>query len=466
MKAFFLKSPFRAFAAGAACAGMGFLPYGGEVLLPFLFLVCAFFARGRSVQIAAAVGFGVTAAVGRMVFPQIYPKTILLPVFTAFFFVIFFLESWKRRHQEKQADFKNALEKDRRELEAWENALEVLKQNNHYLNRRLKTLESLYAFMQEAGAPLSVNETLFLCKERLDSLFSLEHFVLVLADEENRALSVQISSGCDEGFLAGWATDGSGRALAEKLLRQGKSLFVRRDRKDALGVFLRSLGVSDFIFIPFATRARAIGFFCTYSSKTGVFSGELFEELEIFCRQVAIALRKAKVYEEVQRLSITDGLTRLYSFRYFRKRLEEEWESAGRYHSPLALILLDIDHFKRYNDTYGHLAGDHVLVEVAGVLRREAAEHLCARYGGEEMVVLAPELPKDKALALAERLRAAIEALPVAVGGRHTRVTVSVGVAVFPEDASTPVQLIEAADKALYQAKAEGRNRVVAAKKS
>jgi diguanylate cyclase (GGDEF)-like protein len=128
----------------------------------------------------------------------------------------------------------------------------------------------------------------------------------------------------------------------------------------------------------------------------------------------------------------------------------------------LSLLILDIDHFKKYNDNYGHVAGDHVLMEMAKILHEQSeVTHLAARYGGEEMVLVAAETSKDQAMELAEKLRRAVENHPFAVGKETTQVTVSVGVATFPKDASTMLDLIAKADQALYLAKAQGRNRVV-----
>jgi diguanylate cyclase (GGDEF)-like protein len=177
---------------------------------------------------------------------------------------------------------------------------------------------------------------------------------------------------------------------------------------------------------------------------------------------MAIGLQKSLLYEKVQKLSITDGLTKLYSHRYFKQRLEEEVVLAGRYSSPLSLLILDIDHFKRYNDTYGHVAGDHVLTQVAGILKSQAeGTHLAARYGGEEMVLIAPETAKQKAVELAERIRLKIAESVFEVGQETTGVTVSIGVATFPEDAANGTELIGRADQALYAGKGGGRNKVV-----
>jgi diguanylate cyclase (GGDEF)-like protein len=169
----------------------------------------------------------------------------------------------------------------------------------------------------------------------------------------------------------------------------------------------------------------------------------------------------------LEALSYTDALTNLANRRAFDKALDVEWRRGVRSQKPIAILMIDIDHFKSFNDTYGHPAGDSCLVSVAAALAsvvRRAADTL-ARYGGEEFVALLPETDAAGVAAIAERMRLAVEALNIAntrgVGGR---VTVSVGHAAMLANAGTgTASLIAAADVALYQAKRAGRNRVVAA---
>lgn len=161
--------------------------------------------------------------------------------------------------------------------------------------------------------------------------------------------------------------------------------------------------------------------------------------------------------QKLQSLAITDGLTGLHNHRAFQDYLEEQFQVAMRNKQPLALLLMDVDHFKHYNDTYGHQAGDEVLRQVAQILQANVREgDFVARYGGEEFVVVLPRADWESAVAVAERLRRAVESAEW-----HLRpVTGSFGVACLRPDMETRQELIEAADQALYQAKKNGRNRV------
>lgn len=170
-------------------------------------------------------------------------------------------------------------------------------------------------------------------------------------------------------------------------------------------------------------------------------------------------------YERARQMAITDSLTGLHNFGYFKDRLTEERRRAERYQRLLSLIIFDLDHFKRYNDTHGHPAGNEVLREVASILRQEAREtDLVARYGGEELVIVLPETNRKTGWDVAERIRERVSRttfLPNAKA-RPERVTLSAGVATFPVDAIHEDELIARADASLYVAKATGRDRVIA----
>ena len=179
----------------------------------------------------------------------------------------------------------------------------------------------------------------------------------------------------------------------------------------------------------------------------------------------ANALQNSHLYV----LAIFDGLTRVFNHRYFMRRLREEFQRAKRYVEPLSLLMVDIDHFKKYNDTHGHLRGDRLLAELAEMvmtsLRRDV--DIVARYGGEEFTCILPETDAAAALEAAERIRRRVEAWGAERDGsaQQSPITISVGVSTFESDwPTTAEQFIEQADRALYAAKRGGRNRVVAAR--
>ena len=177
-------------------------------------------------------------------------------------------------------------------------------------------------------------------------------------------------------------------------------------------------------------------------------------------RFASIAIENADLYWQ----ATTDRMTKLFSHHFFQKTLEEEFVRAHRYGTAFSLIMFDIDEFKKFNDTYGHLQGDLIIKEIAGILRRSVRSiDLSARYGGEEFAVILPEVDLRGAAVVAERLRAGIEAYRFPSEEGPLQVTVSIGVAEFrPERMRSASQLIAEADRALYQSKDMGRNRVTA----
>lgn len=193
-----------------------------------------------------------------------------------------------------------------------------------------------------------------------------------------------------------------------------------------------------------------------------------FDEGELAAR-VNIQLRLKQLYEALQeknqqleKLANRDGLTGLYNHRYFHEQLSQDFARAKRYHESLSCILLDIDYFKKFNDTYGHQTGDIVLSTLGQVIKDTIRDSdFAARYGGEEFAIILHYTERQAALHVAERLRQTVEHRDVRDKDNVLRITISLGVATFPdEQIHNHKQLVEFADKALYKAKENGRNRV------
>ena len=192
----------------------------------------------------------------------------------------------------------------------------------------------------------------------------------------------------------------------------------------------------------------------------GAFSDDEKDFLMGLSRFAAIAVENSRLYL----MATMDRMTRLYIHHYFQERLAEEMKRSVRYSKPLCLLISDIDHFKRFNDTYGHQQGDIVLKESARILKEAVRKiDLAARYGGEEFAVILPETDLENGIAVAERIRRRIEEFQFPGQKEPLHVTVSLGVAQFDPERDTEKKfLIERADQALYKAKDSGRNRVVA----
>ncbi|MDE2600099.1 MAG: sensor domain-containing diguanylate cyclase [Rhodocyclaceae bacterium] len=202
---------------------------------------------------------------------------------------------------------------------------------------------------------------------------------------------------------------------------------------------------------------EALGTVCVIDHKPRILTEVQLKALKALSRQVIALLEMRRLVGELEMISTTDALTGLRNRRAFDEKMLSEHQRSARSHQPFSLLLLDIDHFKRFNDDFGHQAGDEALGEVARIMQYTVRSYdVAARYGGEEFAVILPDTDKNGALEMAERLRRAIERAE----WLNRKITVSIGVSTLSYGQSVPV-LIEAADRALYTAKEQGRNRVV-----
>ena len=187
------------------------------------------------------------------------------------------------------------------------------------------------------------------------------------------------------------------------------------------------------------------------------------EKFAILAHQFALALRRLKLYKDIAALAITDGLTGVYTRRYFNERFNEEIKRSALRHCSLAFLMVDADHFKTVNDQHGHLAGDQVLKEIANIIQENVREiDIVGRFGGEEFCVVLAETDLGGARVVAERIRKSAEKRIIKAYDSTLHVTLSIGLAIYPSDGKLLEELIDKADWALYRAKSQGRNCVVA----
>lgn len=229
---------------------------------------------------------------------------------------------------------------------------------------------------------------------------------------------------------------------------------LRADRKEQVPE------IASFICVPLLVQTEVIGVINLSHSKPGAFDDDDLRLLTLISGQAASAIHKHLMYKEMETLATTDGLTFVFNRRYFQEQLAREVQRASRYMQEFSVVLMDLDNFKQLNDTCGHGVGDLVLKEFAALLKRCArASDIVARYGGDEFVMLLPCTGRGNALAAAERIRAVIEKCTFP---RRKRLTVSMGVASFPQNAEEGGEVMASADEALYAAKRLGKNRAVA----
>ncbi|MBN2401915.1 MAG: sensor domain-containing diguanylate cyclase [Spirochaetes bacterium] len=215
---------------------------------------------------------------------------------------------------------------------------------------------------------------------------------------------------------------------------------------------------SSLIAVPLTYKGEIIGVIEAINKSDGDFDSFDQEMLQYISTQSAIAIKNAELYDMANR----DGMTKLFSNKYFRERLREEWSRSNRYKHPLSIVIFDIDNFRTFNNTYGHQAGDRVIMELSKIiLLNSRSIDIPCRYGGEEFTIILPETTKKEALIVVERIRQKVEQVNIEYNNSFLNFTVSGGLAAIPDLAPKNVEeFIEMADKALYYSKKNGRNQV------
>ena len=218
----------------------------------------------------------------------------------------------------------------------------------------------------------------------------------------------------------------------------------------------------EILVVPVAFKSIPLGVIVL--ATTGTFERDDVELVDHLRVDLGLAVNNALAHDRLERLAAIDPLTDAYNRRFGLGRLREEYSRAVRAEAPFGILMVDIDHFKAVNDTYGHLVGDRVLRAVAGACRRVVREgDVLVRYGGEEFLVLLPGAGRDDVLQIGERIRRAVSETTVEDGASRLNVTVSVGATTFRDTVETPDALVALADRALYEAKDGGRDRLVLA---
>ena len=251
-------------------------------------------------------------------------------------------------------------------------------------------------------------------------------------------------------------------AIVERALRSGTPYlnnnysFELRVPFSKESVFIRSI-----LCYPLMRRGERVGVVELINKADGAFTPEDQALVEMMLNPLAIAVRSINVFEDAERLTITDDLTKLYNYRYLMKYLEADVKRCLRYKKKVSLLFIDVDGFKRINDTFGHLVGSQALAEMGQVFKRIVREtDVVGRYGGDEFVIVLPETPLNGAMVIAERIRKKVEECEFVAQNLSIRLTVSLGVANCPKHTLTAEGLIKKADAAMYRAKELSKNSI------
>jgi diguanylate cyclase (GGDEF)-like protein len=328
-----------------------------------------------------------------------------------------------------------------------------------------------YSYLKEVTEQLclcfTLEETAQALSKEVDKFFGHEDVTIIiyLFHSKSGELGLSLSQ---KGQMRINVKEKQGDLYDQWVIKTMKPLLIEDTRSDFRFdrdklVAEQSRPIGSVMSVPLNIGNKAIGILRVDSPQDNYFSTADLRLLATIADLGAIAIENAQLYEQVEDLAIHDGLTGLYLRRFMIHVFPQEISRQLRKGGALSFLMIDLDHFKDYNDNYGHTAGDIVLRAIGRVLNEMFNEpgNLICRYGGEEFAVLLPDCPKDKAMARAEEFRRKVEQQTIVLRRERTQMTVSVGVASLAE-AQTRDELIHKADTALYQAKKKGRNRVYA----
>ncbi|MFC1512698.1 GGDEF domain-containing protein [bacterium] len=332
------------------------------------------------------------------------------------------------------------------------------------LENDIKMIGIIYKITKRMVAAIELDDILNLCVSFFNRNFSFSYYIIFQYDTNKQEYKVLYTSGISD---MGWSRI---RCLLQENphLIKDKSYTRLTNGHDEWEDLAHNLpeNVKSFITMPLISYGELTSCAILFSNNSSYFRDYIIKYLTVFSGQMKLGIEKVVLYEEVREKSRRDSLTKLFTRSYWEERFDAEIKKAKRYHNTMALLMIDIDFFKKYNDKYGHLVGDEVLKETSSIISEAVyTTDIIGRYGGEEFVILMPMVKREEAIKKAERLRRLIAEKQFFSQGIHgiveEKITISIGIAAYPQDAMAKSELIEKADKAMYYAKQHGRNRVI-----
>ncbi len=351
-------------------------------------------------------------------------------------------------------------------------------QNSSYSSKLIneaKESEILYEFIKTLSVPMDLNEIfneigIFFKKIlRKDIENNQPLRIIGISLEKDKYYTIKYSDGSfdfDISKLENRTYDIPEEGIIQNIIEFNKPVCRNFNEDENIILNLENIEMNhretkSFLALPLKFQKEMLGIFIMEYRQVELFSEYEIKLLEVAGEHCGTIIKNITLFEKMEGLAQFDGLTNLHNHRVFQEKLSERIKRALRNDRPLSLIMLDIDHFKIFNDTYGHSTGDEVLRAVSDVLKEQIRDiDIAARYGGEEFVLILEELNKKKAFEIAERIRFKIANTDFYLNNQHLKITISLGIAEFPKDTLDKKELIQMADSALYQAKDNGRNRV------
>ncbi|NIP44128.1 MAG: sensor domain-containing diguanylate cyclase [candidate division Zixibacteria bacterium] len=340
--------------------------------------------------------------------------------------------------------------------------LDTLNERTTELERTQIQLETIYETSRSLGEIHNLDEVFVEVNNIADNILGYQMCSILLLDNEkqNLELAAKVINGTKKIFKNPQKI--SIKGVSGRAVETGR--VVRISDLTTMNNYIPGLeDAKSEMAAPMIARGKIVGVLNAESTKLAAFSERDEKLFTILAASAGMAIENARLHKRISDLTMTDDLTGIYNYRYFVQRLEEEKRRAARYDLPLSLIMLDLDWFKKTNDTYGHEIGNIVLKEIVQVVVSciRDTDTFC-RYGGEEFIIILPQTISSEACVLAERIRAEVENhdFGIATGIPGLKITVSVGTTSFPDNGLSTMELVQTVDMALYRAKGAGKNMV------
>ncbi len=342
-----------------------------------------------------------------------------------------------------------------------------LETENRTLREKVEELRTFWTLSRILSSTLNMEEVFRLALHLIGRSLQVDAYSLLLLDETSGRLVVRAAFGLPEERTHALALD-LGEGISGLVAAHGQPVLVPDVSADDRFVERSCFpGHGAFLCVPLQIkRGPVIGVLNAHKPEPQAFTRTDVEQFQAVANQVAVALENAQLYQRTKELSSRDELTGLFNRRYFFENLETEIQRARRYRRSFTILMLDLDQFKHYNDTHGHLCGDQVLRQVAELLLNNTRRaDVVARFGGEEFVIMLPEIDRQAGTLVADKIRIKLSQYPF--HGRERQpggeLTVTIGLAAYPFDSDNGLELVDVADRALYVGKRQGGNRVVQA---
>ncbi|NQU94948.1 MAG: diguanylate cyclase [Candidatus Omnitrophica bacterium] len=354
------------------------------------------------------------------------------------------------------------MEKSYMEFNVLKDAIVSAEKDNLRMRDSLKKITYLKNVIEDYGQTLSEEEILdSITKDTFELFSEADRVLLYLVDTEKQELALARSKKKTGGAVKAKKGD----IFDRWILKHRMPLLVGDTQNDFRFSVKEKLdeGSASIISMPLTSEQKIIGVLRIGSAVRRKFTQSDLRLLNIVADLSSISLQNAALYKKVQNLALHDGLTGLYVHNYFVERLTQESKRSEQSGKDFSVLTLDLDHFKAYNDAYGHNAGDLALKRVSSILESFARpDDILCRYGGEEFALLLLDSKKDAAYEIAENIRKKVNQTPLVLRQEKTKITVSIGIAACPSEKKTHEELLTLADSRLYRAKQKGRNRVCA----